>query len=114
MNRIVSQLILPVNASDTQQETYTARLKDWEEMKKITQDYILQMIKQGSASYLTDSMNALRIFKTLKNMYKTKKYTEQHLHWKTINYSDLSKYKNVSEYTEAMKKMRTMIENMRH
>ena len=114
MNRTVPQLILSANASDTQQETYTARLEDWEETEEMAQGYILQTIKQGSASHLTDSMNALRMFKTLKNMYKTKRYTEQHLHWKTINCSDLSKYKNVSEYTEAMKKVRTMIENMRH
>ena len=43
-----------------------------------------------------------------------KGYTEHHLHWKIINCSDLLKYKNISEYTEAIKKARTMIENMKH
>ena len=54
------------------------------------------------------------MFKTLRSMYKMKGYTERHLHWKIINCSDLLKYKNISEYTEAMKKARTMIEDMRH
>ena len=114
MNGTVPRPILPANASDTQQETYMARLEDWEEAEEMAQGYILQTIKQGPASHLTDSMDAPRMFETLKNMYKTKGYTERHLHWKTINRSDLSKYKNVSEYAEAMKKVRTMIEDMGH
>ena len=35
MNRTVPQSILPVNTSDTQQETYTVRLEDWEETEKM-------------------------------------------------------------------------------
>lgn len=114
MNETIPQPISPANTSDSQWETHTARLEDWEEAEEMTQRYILQIIKQDPASHLTDSMNAPKMFETLKNMYKMKGYTEHHLHWKTINRSDLSKYKNVSEYTEAMKKVRTMIKNMRH
>ena len=114
MNGTVPRPTLPANASDTQQETYTARLEDWEEAEEIAQGYILQTVKQGPASHLTDSMDAPKMFETLRSMYKTKGYTERHLHWKTINRSDLSKYKNVSEYAEAMKKARTMIEDMGH
>ena len=114
MNRTVPQPTLPANASYTQQKTYTVRLEDWEKAEEIAQSYILQTVKQGSASHLTDFMNALKMFETLRSMYKMKGYTECHLHWKTINCSDLSKYKNISEYTEAMKKARTMIENMKH
>ena len=114
MNGTVPQPTLPANASHTQQETYTARLEDWEEAEEIAQGYILQTVKQGPASHLTDSIDAPKMFKTLRSMYKMKGYTERHLHWKTINRSDLSKYKNISEYAEAMKKARTMIEDMGH
>ena len=71
----------PMNASDIQQEAYLARLEDWEEAEEIAQGYILQTIKQGPASHCTDSMDAPKMFETLKNMYKTKGYTERHLHW---------------------------------
>ena len=114
MNGTVPRPILPANASDTQQETYTVRLEDWEEAEEIAQGYILQTVKQGPASHLTDSIDAPKMFETLRSMYKMKGYTERHLHWKMINRSDLLKYKNISEYAEAMKKARTMIEDMEH
>ena len=88
MNGTIPRPVLPANANDTQQETYTTRFEEWEEAEEIAQGYILQTIKQGPASHLTDLMDALRIFETLKSIYKTKGYMEQHLHWKTINRSD--------------------------
>ena len=114
MNGMVPQPTLPANASHTQQETYTVRLEDWEEAEEIAQGYIFQTVKQGPASHLTDSIDTSKMFEMLRSMYKMKEYTECHLHWKTINCSDLSKYKNISEYAEAMKKARTMIEDMEH
>ncbi|KAA6421220.1 MAG: hypothetical protein FRX49_08919 [Trebouxia sp. A1-2] len=114
MNGTIPQPVLPANANDTQQETYTTRFEEWEEAEEIAQGYILQIIKQGPASHLTDLMDAPRMFETLRSMYKTKGYMERHLHWKTINRLDLLKYKNILEYAEAMKKARTMIEDMGH
>ena len=46
MNDTISQPTpLPMNASDNQQEIYSARLEDWEEAEEIAQGYIVQTIK---------------------------------------------------------------------
>lgn len=108
LNGTIPRPTPPLDATDIQRETYLERLEDWEEAEEIAQGLILQTIKQGPASHLTDSMNAPKMFETLKNMYKTQGSTERHLHWKTINQSNLSKYKTIAEYTEAMKKAKTM------
>ncbi|KAI4135291.1 MAG: hypothetical protein LQ347_000809 [Umbilicaria vellea] len=99
------------NACDVQQDTYTARLEDWEEAKEVAQGYIFQTIKQP-ASHLTDLMGTQKIFEMLKEYVQDEGVYGAPPLRKTINRSDLSEYKNVAEYAEAMKKARTMIEDM--
>lgn len=102
------------NANEDNTLDWQSRLEDWEEASEQVEAGIRLTVKPGPLAHIADIDNGPDMLAKLQDIYRTKGYTARDLVWRTITRSNLSDYKNVAEYAEAITKARTKLQEMGH
>lgn len=92
--------------------TYAQDLANWELIQEKMDGIIRLSVETGPLSHIMALEDATSMLKKLEEQYKVRGYTARDIVWRKLTRSDLSDYKSVAEYGEAIKKAKTELAEM--
>jgi transposase InsO family protein len=98
--------------TDEKSTTYGQDLKEWEQVQEKMDGIIRLSVEAGPLSHIMALEDATSMLKKLEEQYKVRGYTARDIVWRKLTRSELSDYKTVAEYGEAIKKAKTELAEM--